>query len=90
MSRFPGSTSTHEAMNERMRLVMGDQAEGRMHQLMGARFSGCAGPASTAGSYGPMMGGGGMMGGSYRNDSPGSMMSSVSYTHLTLPTTPYV
>lgn len=37
--------------------------EGRMHQLMGARFAGCATPSDAEGSYGPMMGAGGMMGG---------------------------
>ena len=62
MGRALGSTSTHQAMNDRMSLMMGDQAEGRMHQLMGARFAGCATHASGSGGYGPMMGGG-MMGG---------------------------
>ncbi len=75
MGHFLGSIAAHEAMNERMRLMMGDQAEGRMHQLMGARFAGCAVPGSAGGSYGPMMGQG-MMGGSYGNGGWGSMMGS--------------
>ncbi len=68
MGRMVGSTSAHQAMNQRMTQVLGEQTESRMHQALGARFVGCA--AGTAGKngrtapYGPgsMMGNGGMMG----------------------------
>jgi hypothetical protein len=77
MSRYLGSTATHEAMNRHMTVMMGSVGEGRMHQALGYRYSGCpGGPA--AGWVGPMGGmmsgryegsggfGGGMMGGGYR------------------------
>ncbi|HEX6458858.1 MAG TPA: hypothetical protein VF032_08080 [Thermoleophilaceae bacterium] len=54
MGRALGSTALHQTMNERMQSMLGDAGETRMHQLMGARFAGCA-PA----------GGNGMMGGGY-------------------------
>ena len=76
MGRALGSTSAHQAMNERMRLMMGDQSEQRMHQLMGERFAGCSGTNSSGGTgMGP-----GMMGGSTGNDGWGSMMSSGDYS----------
>lgn len=56
MGRALGSTSAHEAMNNRMRQYMGEQGEERMHQLMGERFTGCA-------SGGAAVMGPGMMGG---------------------------
>lgn len=74
MGHFLGSTSAHEAMNERMRLMMGEEAEGRMHQLMGARYVGCSAPGGSAGGYGSMMGPGGMMGG-YSGGSSGATRS---------------
>ena len=85
MGHFLGSTAAHEAMNERMRLMMGEQAEGRMHQLMGARFVGCTAAGGSAGSYGygPMMGGAGMMGGYSGNGGWGAMMRSGGYSWMT-------
>jgi hypothetical protein len=69
MFRALGSTTLHQAMNDRMRAMLGEQGESRMHQLLGARYPGCstragglAGSAGSAGSAG-MMGGSGMMGG---------------------------
>lgn len=56
MGRALGSTSVHQAMNDRMRLMLGDQGEQRMHELMGRRFAGCL----AGGSGAPM--GPGMMG----------------------------
>lgn len=41
MGRMLGSTQAHEAMNERMRQMMGERAEKRMHELMGRRYAGC-------------------------------------------------
>ena len=83
MGRMLGSTSVHQAMNDRMQLMMGAQGEQRLHQLMGERFTGCAtgsadtvmGPGMTGGSsgngnWGPMMSSrdyGWMMGGAWRN-----------------------
>lgn len=75
MGRFLGSTVAHQAMNDRMRLMLGAQAEGRMHQLMGARFAGCATSTGAANGYGSMMGQG-MMGGNYGNGDWGAMMRS--------------
>ncbi len=67
MGRMIGSTSAHEAMNARMVAVMGSQAESRMHQVLGARFVGCANAGTSSGTRttapGSMMDGGqGMMG----------------------------
>lgn len=59
MGRALGSTQLHEAMNQRMSTMMGQQAEQRMHELMGRRFSGCdQGQASRVGMMDS-----GMMGG---------------------------
>lgn len=83
MGRFLGSTNAHQAMNDRMRLMMGDQAEQRMHQLMGRRYAGCYDTSTGAGngSMGPgMMGGAGlgpgMIGGYYGRGGWGAMMRS--------------
>jgi hypothetical protein len=57
IGRALGSTSTHQAMNDRMRLMLGDQGEQRMHERMGRRFAGC-GTRGNGGGYGSMMGGG--------------------------------
>jgi hypothetical protein len=70
MGRALGSMSTHQAMNERMTLMLGERGEQRMHQLMGERFAGCA---ATSGAGGSVMGPG-MMGGS--SGDWGSMMRS--------------
>ncbi len=60
MGRALGSTAAHQAMNDRMSLMVSDQTEGRLHQPMGGRFAGCAAPAGTTiGSCGYM--GPGMM-----------------------------
>ena len=68
MGRALGSTSTHQAMNDRMRQFMGDQGEERMHQLMGERYAGCT---RAGAAIGP-----GMMRGSSGEAGWGSMMSS--------------
>lgn len=75
MGRAVGSTAAHAAFNQRMRAVMGDQAEGRRHQLIGARYVNCAVPGAAGYGYGGMMGPG-MMGGNYGNGGWGSMMNS--------------
>lgn len=77
MFKALGSTSLHQAMNDRMTLMMGEQAETRMHQLLGARYASCSTKRlfGVAG-YGSMMGGAGMMGGYYTSDGWGAMMSS--------------
>lgn len=74
MGRALGSTTAHAAMNERMRLMIGDQAEGRMHQLMGARFAGCT-TAAAGNGYGTTMGPG-TMGDTGRHRGWGAMMRS--------------
>lgn len=81
MGRALGSTAAHQAMNERMTLMMGSQAEGRMHELLGARYVNCAPPAgagtTNSNSYGYGGMGPGMMSGSYNGRGGwGPMMSS--------------
>jgi hypothetical protein len=73
MGRALGSTNAHQSMNERMRLMMGDQGEERMHQLMGRRFAGCSSavPNGAGNAMGP-----GMMGGYYGHGGWGAMMDS--------------
>jgi hypothetical protein len=68
-----GSTTVHQAMNHRMRAMLGEQGETRMHQLLGARYAGCS--TRTSGLAG-MMGGSGMMGGYAANGGINAMMSS--------------
>ena len=68
MGRALGSTALHQAMNDRMQLMLGDKGETRMHQLMGSRFAGC-GSASAYGAMGP-----GMMG-AYSGGAAGMMSS---------------
>jgi hypothetical protein len=54
--------ASHEQMNQMMQRMMGQQGEEQMHILMGKRFSGCDGSASSAGTLPRgMMNGGGMM-----------------------------
>jgi hypothetical protein len=73
MGRMTGSVRLHEAMNQRMRSVMGTRSEERMHVLMGQRYSGCA----ATGGVGPMMGTGMMRGRGSSSDSTwGPMMDS--------------
>jgi hypothetical protein len=71
--RALGSTGAHEAMNERMRVMIGQQGEVRMHQVMGARYTACAGGSTASG--GTVMGPG-MMGGYTGKERWGSMMNS--------------
>ncbi len=42
MFRALGSTGLHQAMNDRMITMLGEQGESRMHQLLGARYAGCS------------------------------------------------
>jgi hypothetical protein len=78
MGRALGSLSAHQAMNDRMKAMMGDAAESRMHQLLGQRYTGCIqNNGSTAGG---MMGNGGMMGGSWGDWN--SMMGSGDYSWM--------
>lgn len=84
MGRALGSTTAHQAMNDRMTLMMGGAAESRMHQVLGARYVGCSSAAVAGGSGsgagpGMMMGGGAMMGGYSGQGGWNSMMSSSSY-----------
>jgi hypothetical protein len=76
MFRALGSTSLHEAMNARMIAMMGEQAESRMHQLLGARYAGCTTNGLGIVGASSMRGGSGMMGGYYNNGGLGAMMSS--------------
>lgn len=81
MWRAVGSTRAHEALNQRMTLMMGAQAESRMHQLMGARAVGCS-SAGAAGGAGSMMGGTGMMGSGTGSGGWGPMMRSSGYAWM--------
>jgi hypothetical protein len=74
MGRALGSTTLHQPMNDRMRLMMGDQGEQRMHQVMGQRFAGCTTTASGGVVMGP-----GMMSNGDGNGVSGSMMNSSDY-----------
>lgn len=69
-----GSTRLHQAMNDRMTAMMGEQGESRMHQLLGQRYTGCFTNASGTSGHGWMMGPG-MMRGSYGPGGFGAMMS---------------
>lgn len=75
MFRALGSTSRHQAMNDRMTAGLGEQGESRMHQLMGERYTGCGGGSSRRAGYGGMMGAG-MMGGYLGSGGLGAMMAS--------------
>ena len=74
MFKAVGSTTRHQAMNDRMTLMMGEQAETRMHQLLGARYTGCSTKELGIAGTGAMMGGG-MIGGSSDSGGWGAMMS---------------
>jgi hypothetical protein len=82
MFRALGSTSLHQAMNDRMTAVLGEQGESRMHQLLGARYAGCSTSTTAAGGYGGMMGGGGMMRGYSNHGAFGAMMSSGNWSWM--------
>ena len=58
----PGAPGAHEAMDRMMASMMGEGGLGRMHEVMGTRFSGCGNPP-LPGGFGSMMGAMGMMGG---------------------------
>lgn len=83
MFKALGSTALHEAMNDRMILMMGEQAETRMHQLLGGRYAGCSTEGIGIAGYGSMIGGGGMMGGLDNNGGWGAMMSSSDWRWMT-------
>jgi hypothetical protein len=71
-----GSTTVHQAMNDRMRAMLGEQGETRMYQLLGTRYAGCSTrTGGIAGSTG-MMGSSGMMGGYAANGGISAMMTS--------------
>lgn len=57
MFKAVGSTIRHQAMNDRMTLMMGEQAETRMHRLLGARYAGCSTRGLGIAGTRPMMGG---------------------------------
>lgn len=69
MGRMFGSSAQHEAMNQMMNQMMGNEGEEATHEAMGRRFSGCGGGRLPQ-DFGQMMGavnamgmmGGGMMG----------------------------
>lgn len=91
MGRMVGSTQAHEAMNQRMRRMMGQPAEERMHELLGRRYTGCGTGTGAAGTpMGPgMMGGGwasGMKGDGWasgmRGDGWGPMMDSEDWSWM--------
>ena len=76
MGQSLGSTERHNAMNQMMKNMMGDQGETQMHVALGKRYSGCdtsapfpEGGTGFIGSMLGMMGGGGnrMMGWGWDN-----------------------
>lgn len=71
-----GSTTLHQAMNDRMRVMLGEQGESRMHQLLGARYAGCSTHTSGIAGGAGMMGSSGMMGGYAAHGGISAMMSS--------------
>jgi hypothetical protein len=71
-----GSTSRHQALNERMTAMMGAQGESTMHQLLGRRYTGCNSAAS-GGMMGP-----GMMGNYYGSGGLGVMMGSRNWSWM--------
>lgn len=77
MGRALGSSSTHEAMNERMVRMMGPTGEERMHEAMGRRASGCD-PRALPLGFGRMMTAVGIMGGGL---GAGSMMGGYGWGH---------
>ncbi len=90
MDRMVGSRAGHQAMNARMDAMMGEANADRMHELLGRRYAGCGGTASsgvTPGGLGPGMmggGGGGMMGGgALMNSASWSWMHDGSWQHMT-------
>jgi hypothetical protein len=76
MFRALGSTRLHQAMNDRMTAMLGEQGERRMHQLLGARYAGCSPSTTAAGGYG------GMMGGYSNHGGFGAMMSSGNWSWM--------
>lgn len=82
MFRALGSTSLHQAMNDRMIAMLGEQGESRMHQLLGARYAGCSTSSSGSSGYRSMMGGGAMMGGYSNHGGLGATMSSANWSWM--------
>jgi hypothetical protein len=74
MHRAVGSTGQHQAMNDRMTAMMGEQGESRMHQLLGRRYTACFTNGPGASGHGWMMGPG-MMRDSYGPGGLSAMMS---------------
>jgi len=83
MFKALGSSTLHQAINDRMTQMMGERAESRMHQLLGARYAGCSTKGLGIAGYGSMMGGGGMMGRYYNSGGSGAMMSSSDWSWMT-------
>jgi hypothetical protein len=81
MFKALGSSARHQAMNERMTLMMGEQATTRMHQLLGARYAGCSTKERGIAGYRSMMGGG-MMNGYHNSGGWGAMMSSSDWSWM--------
>ena len=77
-----GSTALHQAMNDRMTLMLGEQGETRMHQLLGARYAGCSTRTGGIAGRAGMMGGSGMMGGYASNGGISAMMSSSDWSWM--------
>jgi hypothetical protein len=82
MFRALGSTSLHQAMNDRMIAMLGNQGESRIHQLLGARYAGCTTTGSATGGSEGMMGAGGTMGGYSNHGGFGAMMSSGNWSWM--------
>ncbi len=79
--------NSHEAMNNMMSQMMGDEGEKQMHIVMGKRLSGCDPTAATPSQgvgFIPMMGMLGMMGGSFNNfgRGGGGMMGNFGYGNM--------
>ena len=82
MFRALGSTTLHQAMNDRMRAMLDEQGETRMHQLLGARYAGCSTRTSGIAGGAGMMGGSGMMGGYAGNGGIGAMMTTSDWSWI--------
>ena len=81
MLRALGSTTLHQAMNDRMIAMLGEQGESRIHQLLGARYARCTTSASATGGCGGMMGGGGTIG-ALNPGGSGAMMNSSNWSWI--------
>ncbi len=90
MGRSVGSTRAHEAMNEAISRMMGDQGEEGMHEVLGVRSAGCdgaslpgelSGAMGVAGAMGMMGGGGGSVMGGYAGSADGAGVSRANGMH---------